>query len=248
MFILRSSFVAAIIVLVLTSTPAVVEGTCHCAEKCPNYQEYSPYGTPGGCWYTSTLCYVDDVDFWVDCDAYCVCNIWGCNCEPCEKFPGACGFLGQSNALTDEEEEDECADFRYITSLSSEGKREFLAEKYCLDDDKVVVQNIYEILRSEILLKLGGSVLTCALFNKSHGDVSHLNLCEDNQHLVVSLLTSSSTGNTNGGHSFVLVVVGLLGAAMISMKVVQRRHRVFLRRNQYSEVDAMATVDRVHDA
>ena len=146
----------------------------------------------------------------------------------------------QTHEQTDEEEEDGCTDFRYITSLSPEGKRDFLAEKYCSEDDKVAVQNIFEILRNEVLRKLDGSVLTCALFNESYGDMSHLNLCEDKQqHVVVSLLTtSSSTGNTDGGHSFVLVVVGLLGAAMILIKVVQkRRHRVLLRRNQYSNPD-----------
>lgn len=79
-----------------------------------------------------------------DCDAYCVCNFWGCNCEPCEKNPGACGFLRQSNELADEEEEDECTDFRYITPLSPEEKREFLAEKYCLDDDKVALRGIVQ--------------------------------------------------------------------------------------------------------
>ena len=56
---------------------------------------------------------------------------------------------------------------------------------------------------------------------------------------VASLLTSSSTGNTTkGGHSFVLVVVGLLGAAMMALKVVKGRHRGLLRRHQYSDVDA----------
>ena len=57
----------------------------------------------------------------------------------------------------------------------------------------------------------------------------------------VAIVTSSSSmGNTTkSGHSFVLVVVGLLGAAMIAMKVVLQRHRrVFLRRHQYNEVNA----------
>ena len=52
---------------------------------------------------------------------------------------------------------------------------------------------------------------------------------------------SSSTGNASDGQSFVLVVFGLLGAAMLALKVVQRRHRVLLRRHQNSEVDATAT-------
>jgi len=63
-------------------------------------------------------------------------------------------------------------------------------------------------------------------------------------HAASSWLTnSSSTSNTtNGGYSLVLVVVSLLGAAMIAMKVVQRRPRVLLRRQQYSEMDATATL------
>ena len=72
-----------------------------------------------------------------------------------------------------------------------------------------------------------------------------LNTDDPNAHAASSLLTSPSTGNTNnGGHSFVLVVISLLGAAMITMQVVlQRRHRVLLRRHQYSEVDASTRID-----
>ena len=80
----------------------------------------------------------------------------------------------------DTENEDVCADFRTFTSLSAEGKRDFLAEKYCADEDQVVVEDIYELIRAEVLSKLdGGSVLTCALFNKSYVDVRHLTLCND---------------------------------------------------------------------
>ena len=80
----------------------------------------------------------------------------------------------------DTEKEDVCADFHTFTSLSAEGKRDFLADKYCVDDDKVVVEDIYELLLNEVLMKLDdGSVLTCALFNKSYVDVSHLKLCKD---------------------------------------------------------------------
>ena len=58
-------------------------------------------------------------------------------------------------------------------------------------------------------------------------------------HAAASLVTwSSLTGNaTKGSHSVVLVVIGLLVAAMIATKVVQHRHRVLLHRNQYSEVN-----------
>ena len=54
-----------------------------------------------------------------------------------------------------------------------------------------------------------------------------------------ALVTRSSTGTiTKGGPSFVLVVVGLLGAAMMTMTIVQHRRRGLLHRHHYSEVDA----------
>ena len=60
---------------------------------------------------------------------------------------------------------------------------------------------------------------------------------DPNAHAAASLVTSFFTGtNTNGGYSFVLVVVGLLGAAMTTL--YNSRHRGLLRRHQYSEVDA----------
>ena len=67
---------------------------------------------------------------------------------------------------------------------------------------------------------------------------------DDQDGAVTSLVTKSSStiNTTKGGPSFVLVVVGLLGAAMLALAVVlQRRHRVLLRHHQYSEVDATAT-------
>ena len=53
----------------------------------------------------------------------------------------------------------------------------------------------------------------------------------------------SMGATTHGGPSFLLIVVGLLGAAMMAMKVArqQRRHRGLLRRHQYNEVDNTAT-------
>ena len=74
--------------------------------------------------------------------------------------------------------------------------------------------------------------------------VSYQKITRTNAHAATALVTSSSIGHTIDGHSFVFVVVGLPGAAMIAMKIVQRRDRVLLRRNQYSEVDATAT--RIH--
>ena len=169
--------VAAISMLVLTSTPAVVEGTCHCVDKCPNY-----VWTQRLCWIVNKHC---DNNKAAEqrplCAGYCVCNVWGCNCDGCESVAGACGWTEQMQARMDTENEDVCADFRTFTSLSAEGKRDFLAEKYCADEDQVVVEDIYELIRAEVLLKLddGGSVLTCALFNKSYVDVRHLTLCND---------------------------------------------------------------------
>ena len=58
-----------------------------------------------------------------------------------------------------------------------------------------------------------------------------------------SLFNESSTSNDNGGgHAVVFVMVGLLGAAMIALKVVKSRHSVAIRRNQYSEIDATAAI------
>ena len=61
-----------------------------------------------------------------------------------------------------------------------------------------------------------------------------------------ALVTNSSSTDTitKGGPSFVLVVVGLLGVAMMALQVaLQRRHRGagLLRRHHYSEVEATAT-------
>ena len=59
--------------------------------------------------------------------------------------------------------------------------------------------------------------------------------------VAAALVTSSSSTDitTKDGPSFVLVVVGLLGAAMMALKVaLQRRHRGLLRRHHYSAVDA----------
>ena len=93
----------------------------------------------------------------------------------------------------EEEKEETCTDFDFVTSLSAEDKRDYLADKYC-DDDQVVHEDIYKVLVSFALLKFEGvvlsegyiqnaggidKVLTCDLFNKSYGDVSHLRLCDD---------------------------------------------------------------------
>eukprot|EP00751_Fragilariopsis_kerguelensis_P012871 CAMPEP_0170771420 /NCGR_PEP_ID=MMETSP0733-20121128/8043_1 /TAXON_ID=186038 /ORGANISM="Fragilariopsis kerguelensis, Strain L26-C5" /LENGTH=170 /DNA_ID=CAMNT_0011113165 /DNA_START=56 /DNA_END=565 /DNA_ORIENTATION=- len=47
--------------------------------------------------------------------------------------------------------------------------------------------------------------------------------------MVQQLLNESSTSNDNGGHAVVFVMVGLLGAAMIAVKVVTSRHSVAIR-------------------
>ena len=123
---------------------------------------------------------------------------------PDEKT-GALTCFGARRMEDDKEKEDTCADFDFFTSLSADGKRNLLADKYC-NDEQVVREDIYEVLLSFALSKYEGvvlskvyiqraggidNVLTCDLFNKSHGDVSHLLLCE-NKHLV--LPTSNKTG------------------------------------------------------
>lgn len=76
-----------------------------------------------------------------------------------------------------------------------------------------------------------------------NANVNRLYTCEKQSYPAgASLLrdsSSSSTRNDEGGDpSFVVVAVGLLGAAMMARKVVKSRHEgVALRRRQYSEVD-----------
>ena len=92
-----------------------------------------------------------------------------------------------------EEKEEDCADFDSFTSLSADGKRNSLAEKYCLEEDQIVREDIYEHLLSFALLNYEGVVLsedklaggmdtvflTCDLFNKAYAETDHLTLCED---------------------------------------------------------------------
>ena len=97
------------------------------------------------------------------------------------------------------EKKDGCGDFNYFRSLSADGKRNSLAEKYCGGKDQVVREDIYTVLLHEVLLQFdrispsdvvsyiktaGGidQVLTCDLFNKAYGDLDHLTLCE-NKHV-----------------------------------------------------------------
>ena len=49
MTILRNIVAATIILLVLISTPAVVEGTCKCKEVCPNFNKDQ-------CWVAAKVC------------------------------------------------------------------------------------------------------------------------------------------------------------------------------------------------
>ena len=223
--VLHCSIVAASILLVLISTPADVEGTCTCSEVCPNYNGDSACWFTG---VGDTKCvryvcvnhenygisvsdYSDFImgercsDFTEDkCDANCHCNTFGCNCDPCEFFVGGCGLdpyrnLFPKKELMDaKEEKDGCGDFNYFRSLSADGKRNSLAEKYCGGKDQVVREDIYKVLLHEVLKKLDGitpsevvsyiknaggidKVLTCDLFNKAYIDVSHLTLCEEKQ-------------------------------------------------------------------
>ena len=208
MTIIRNIVAATSILLVLIAPPAVVEGTCKCKKVCPNWKRSKFSETR--CWDNAKVCW-DALEpgrpMWdtSKCNASCVCNLFGCNCDGCEAVPGACGWTRRME--DNKEKEDNCADFDFFTSLSADSKRNLLADKYC-NDDQVVREDIYEVLLSFALSKkyegvvlskvyiqrAGGidNVLTCDLFNKSHGDVSHLLLCEENKHLV--LPTSNKTG------------------------------------------------------
>ena len=200
MTIFRTIVAAASILLVLLSTPTVVEGTCKCKEVCPNWVYILEYEEDPGfyiginpatcqdrCWDVGKQCKAEKHEL---CNAYCTCNFFGCNCKGCELVLGACGWTRRMM-----ENEDTCADFDFVTSLSAEEKRDYLADKYC-DDDQVACKDIYKVLVSFALLEFEGvdhskvesyiqnaggidKVLTCDLFNKSYGDVSHLRLCDD---------------------------------------------------------------------
>ena len=178
MIILRNIVAAATsILLVLISTPAVVEGTCKCKEVCPNYVKYTDGFYPCGCWRSKKKCGAPKLNLATCCNgAYCACNTFGCKCDPC-------GTCSSTRRMVDaEENEENCDDFNSFTSLSAEGKRNSLTEKYCLEEDQVVREDIYEVLRNYTMLQFEGDVFTCVMFNEAYFDVSHLTLC-DNKHL-----------------------------------------------------------------
>ena len=179
MILVRNIVAAATsILLILISTPASVKGTCQCAEVCPWYEV-------NRCWAPAKDCSSAEEKA-ERCDSYCVCNVFGCNCDPCENYPGACDGVYSARLLDAEEDKDVCADFRYFSSLPAEGKRDFLADNYCSEDDEVAVEDIYELLLNEVLKRFDGTVLTCDVFNKAYVDVSQLTLCADKQqHLEV---------------------------------------------------------------
>ena len=126
------------------------------------------------CWARKKRCPTPKIPI---CNAYCVCNIFGYNCEGCEFIPGACGW---TRRMMDAEEN--CSDFHSFTSLSADGKRNSLAEKYCFEEDQVVREDIYELLRDYTVLQFEGDVLTCFMFNNAYFDVSDLTLCDNKQH------------------------------------------------------------------
>jgi len=113
MIILRKIVAAASsILLVLLSTPAIVEGTCQCDEVCPDYKRFGinsgiPDTGPGdddwdepgvkpSCWKSKKKCF--SAESIPECYAYCVCNWLGCNCDGCENTgitdaaAGSCGW------------------------------------------------------------------------------------------------------------------------------------------------------------
>ena len=138
MILLRHIVAASSILLVLLSTPAVVEGTNDCAEVCPLSYLWESEKE----WYRQKTCEYDKYmkkGVNINRDAYCVCNLFGYNCDGCGDL---CPW-GRWMTEDDEENEDKCADFHSFTSLSAEGKRTSLAEKYCLDADQVLFARIF---------------------------------------------------------------------------------------------------------
>ena len=143
------------ILLVLLSTPAGVEGTCKCREVCPNWVKQIP-GYWDTCFINQKYCDSNNGGplSGTQCDAYCACNLFGCKCDPC-------GTCSSTRRMVDaEEKEEDCADFDFFTSLSADGKRNSLAEKYCLEEDQIVREDIFEILLSFALSNYEGVVLS----------------------------------------------------------------------------------------
>ena len=186
MFLHGSSIVAtASILLVLTTTTVVVEGTCKCAEKCPNYKgcrAQKTVQTPFFYDLSDKECYPLtwlENDRWgipriagclsnpaCTCANYCVCNVFGCRCDGCENVAGTCGWTEQEQRLLKDEEEDNedvCADFQTFAALSAAEKRAFLAEKHCGQEGQVAVDDIYEVLLAAVLQKLQGKILDDAV-------------------------------------------------------------------------------------
>ena len=122
------------------------------------------------------------------------------------------GNVDRRRLLEDEENEDDgCVDFHYFRSLSADGKRKSLATKYCGGEDQVVREDISNVLLSFALVQFEGitpsevvsyiktaggidNVLTCDLFNKSYGDVSHLTLCENKQQHIDGVSVTTKKG------------------------------------------------------
>jgi len=157
-----------------TGITAAAAGSCRWSDGgCEKYGGYMGYSDPAERpWVSLPTCYGDFVD---DEDE-------------------------RRQMMDGNEKKDGCGDFNYFRSLSADGKRNSLAEKYCGGRDQVVREDIYTVLLHEVLLQFDGispsdvvsyiktsggidQVLTCDLFNKSYGDLDHLTLCENKKHL-----------------------------------------------------------------
>ena len=199
---------------------------CNC-EKCETGSGYdNRYDTCLNPWELITGCVekVNDV-----CPTGMCCNFGDYEPERAQKcctiWPDENGsrtvdqqqFCQGSRVLQDEEkkEDDGCADFRYVRSLSAEGKRDLLADKYCLGADEVVRKDIFEVILHEVLSKYenvdlskakayiknaGGidQVLTCDLFNKAYAETDGLTLCEDKNKPQPLDVVPASTGEKKG--------------------------------------------------
>ena len=225
--VLHCSIVAASILLVLISKPADVKGTCICADTCPNYKS--------GCWFLSKktknaqrivgalmLIFMSQIGLLLSAKILKMISVMEIACVILGAVsvtllvvnlllvPVAYLCLIKLETYFQKKRRKLVPLFVTLRpSWQKEKVRVFLANKYCVEEDQVVCEDIHKIILSEVLnIKLAGitlsevvaklgsidNVLTCDLSNKEYIDVSHLTLCEDKQQHLAVVPASTTKG------------------------------------------------------
>jgi len=167
-----------------------VRGSCQCKNVCATYlwHRKSCIGTKSSCpndpytYETKSNCkfglevFCDTTT--TSCEGSCVCNIFGCNCDPCQGCPE---FTSSNLSPL----EDECANFDEWTKMTEAEKVERLS-KYCVDDNGDEYLDIFEPKANIILMakklvdeRVGNNdtIMQCEEFNKAYIEVRAAELC-----------------------------------------------------------------------